>query len=539
MTALVMTVLIGVSGLGVELGYWYTVKHSMQGAADSGAIEAALSYVGGNTGGYAASAKSVTAQNGWSDGSGAAGSTVSVSVNTPPANGSYASSTYLNKAFEVVISRPQKVILAWAVGFSSSPNITVHSVALITTTGNGCILALSTSSSAITVNGNGNIAASNCGVDSNGSINFNGTHSTLSAASVAVGSSTVSCPSSQCVVPSGKVTKNTTTSDPYSSRGFTTPPDTRVSSLTRSGKNMTATTAIPHGFAVGKSVTVAGATNSGYNGTFTIPAGGVLGSTQFKYSISTASGSSPDPSTTITACEAAGSSTSYAPAIYCGGTINAGNYASDTVFVGAVSVTSNVTFGSTSSTCPASPSVVYFEGGLSISNGSTKFCPGLYYIEGGSFTVSGQANITGTAVTFILTTLPWGTASYATANIAGQGATTLSAPTGSTAITLPDGTTATEQTGGLVFFQDRNAPISASSGISVGGNGTISLTGAIYSPKQTVTIAGNGVSGNANTCTQVVALDVIATGNGTFSNNCTGDGTQNFGTGGSTVSMAE
>jgi Flp pilus assembly protein TadG len=540
MTALIAPVLIGVSGLGVELGYWYAVRHSMQGAADAGVIEAALSYKNGNTGGFSSSAKAVTAQNGWLDGSGGTGQVISVAVNTPPVNGIYASNNFLNKAFEVVISRPEKSMFAWAVGYSASPNITVHAVALINSQSNGCILALSTSPSALTVTGNGNLQASNCGVDSDGSIAVNGAPARLNAGSVTVGASSVPCPSPPNCTVSGSVTTNTPVSDPYAGRDFTTPPSTLVTSLTRSLTIATGTTAIPHGFTALNSVTVAGATGAAYNGTFTIAT--VPDTTHFTYAI-VGTPASPDPGTTVTACETATGATFYPAAIYCGGSAGPASYASDTVFSGAVNLSNGTTtFGASNAagTCPASPSVVYFEGGLQIAGGNTtvNFCPGVYYIEGGSLSVTGNTvNLNGTGVTIILTTLPWGTPSYATATVAGKGTVTLSAPKSNVSITLPDGSSATEQVSGLVFFMDRNAP--SSTAITIGGNGsTINLTGVIYAPTGNVKIAGNGVSGQNTTCTQLVANTINVNGNGTFQNGCTGDGTGNIG-GGNTVTMAE
>jgi hypothetical protein len=115
---------------------------------------------------------------------------------------------------------------------------------------------------------------------------------------------------------------------------------------------------------------------------------------------------------------------------------------------------------------------------------------------------------------------------------------TLTAPSSDTTITLPDGTSAVEKTAGLVFFQDPKAPLSANTGISFAGNGTTTLTGAIYSPTETVSISGNGISGNATTCTQVVSQFVVIAGNGNFTNGCVGDGTANFG-GGSNAQLVE
>jgi hypothetical protein len=105
---------------------------------------------------------------------------------------------------------------------------------------------------------------------------------------------------------------------------------------------------------------------------------------------------------------------------------------------------------------------------------TVKLCPGIYYIEGGAFSVQGASpTVTGTGgVTIILTADPSAaTPSYATANVAGNGTVTLTAPSGDTTVTLPNGSSAVEKTAGLVFFQDPKAPLSSTTGISFSGNG--------------------------------------------------------------------
>jgi Flp pilus assembly protein TadG len=474
MTALLFPVLLGVAGLGIELGFWYTVKRAMQGAADSAVYEAALTYIApGGQAVYVAHAQAVAGQNGWQDGVGG----VTVAVNKPPQAGNHAGN---NNAIEVLISRAQTPFMAWAVGYTQQATVAAHAVVLLTPKpGNDCVLALNTGAGAITFNGNGKngsskITASNCGVASDGSISFSGNSVQLTAKSVSVGTNSFNaCPGSQCVITSSpaQVSTGTTIADPYASRSFTTPP---------------ATPGAP------KPCPVFNAPNT---------------------------------------------------KIFCGGTIdgsvNGGKlgFASDTQFVGALSVSGGTTTfgGDSAGNCSASPNVLYFIGGLNVSGQATvKLCPGIIYIEGGTFSVQGaNPTVTGTGgVTIILTANPSAASpSYATADVAGNGTVTLTAPSGDTTITLPDGSSAIEKTAGLVFFQDPKAPTSSTTGISFSGNGTTTLTGAIYSPTETVTIAGNGISGNATTCTQVVSQFVVVSGNGSFQNGCVGDGTANFGSG--------
>ncbi len=76
-----------------------------------------------------------------------------------------------------------------------------------------------------------------------------------------------------------------------------TPVTNNVSTLTQTSNVATATTQYPHGLAVGESVTIAGANNANYNGSFTVAS--VPSTTTFTYAIAN-NPTSPDPSTTIT-----------------------------------------------------------------------------------------------------------------------------------------------------------------------------------------------------------------------------------------------
>jgi hypothetical protein len=86
----------------------------------------------------------------------------------------------------------------------------------------------------------------------------------------------------------------------------------------------------------------------------------------------------------------------------------------------------------------------------------------------------------------------------------------------------------TGATSGLAFFQDRNAPQNSGNAASFTGNGTLSVTGAIYFPNNGVTVSGNG-GVMSPTCTQIVAFTATFSGNAGFNNNCTGVGVQAFG----------
>ena len=64
LTALALTIVIGVVGLAVDVGMWYRNNRAMQNAADAAVIAAALN----GTGSYASEAKAVAARYGFVDG---------------------------------------------------------------------------------------------------------------------------------------------------------------------------------------------------------------------------------------------------------------------------------------------------------------------------------------------------------------------------------------------------------------------------------------------------------------------------------------
>jgi hypothetical protein len=146
-------------------------------------------------------------------------------------------------------------------------------------------------------------------------------------------------------------------------------------------------------------------------------------------------------------------------------------------------------------------------GGLSTGGGGTvTLNPGIYIIDGGSFSPGGGTTVTGTGVTIVLTGS--GT-NYATAQIANGVTITLSAPT-------------TGSTAGLVFFADPAAPVNTYTS-SVQGGSVMNLTGALYFPTQTLDY-GNG-SNTTTTCTQLDAWHIVFEGGATLKSNCSGTGT--------------
>jgi hypothetical protein len=146
--------------------------------------------------------------------------------------------------------------------------------------------------------------------------------------------------------------------------------------------------------------------------------------------------------------------------------------------------------------------------------GTARLNAGIYYIDGGTFSVGAQGVVIGTGVTIILTSknAVSDPSSIATADMNGGAQINLSAPT--------TGTYA-----GVIFYQDRRAPDGSSN--TVNGNTDSFYQGAIYFPKQQVKF--NGTAGMSTDCLQIVSRRVVFLGNSSISNVCpTGSGSHSF-----------
>lgn len=132
--------------------------------------------------------------------------------------------------------------------------------------------------------------------------------------------------------------------------------------------------------------------------------------------------------------------------------------------------------------------------------GTDTLGPGVYYISGGDFSISANANVSGTGVTIYLT-------GASRVSMQGNADVQLSAPSSGTY-------------SGILFFGDRSA--SGGNANVFNGDAASRLTGNLYFPTQAVSYNGN-FSGR-NGCTYVVADTVSWSGNATFSVDCSTEG---------------
>jgi len=145
--------------------------------------------------------------------------------------------------------------------------------------------------------------------------------------------------------------------------------------------------------------------------------------------------------------------------------------------------------------------------------GTATLNPGIYYIDGGSFSVGSQANLTANGVTIILTsrTAASNPGSVAGVDINGGATINMTAPSSGTYE-------------GILFYQDRRAPNDSH---KINGNSASKLQGALYFPSSTIDLLGT--TGMNINCIQLVAWRVGFSGNSTITNVCpAGSGSKSF-----------
>ena len=158
----------------------------------------------------------------------------------------------------------------------------------------------------------------------------------------------------------------------------------------------------------------------------------------------------------------------------------------------------------TAQTLTVNPGV--YCGGMTLTGGANvTLNPGTYILDSGDLKVAGNATLSGSGVTLILTSSS-GASAIGSVNLDGGSTVQLSAPTsGSLA--------------GMVIWVDHNAPLQNNT--IAGGSGNV-FTGVIYMPSEDPTYAGSSTSSNG--CTQLVANQIKFSGSSNFGTDCAGTG---------------
>jgi Flp pilus assembly protein TadG len=206
--ALLMPVIVGTVGLGVDVGFWYQAKQHMQGASDAAAVSAASAYAANPSSNITQQAITIASSYGFTNGSQGA----TLTLNHPPNSGSY--STNVN-AFEVIIQQPQNQYFS-AIWGMQNVIVSTRSVALADP-GLACVLALDTSAiTGISASGTPSVSLNNCSLFSNSS--GNSAISVGGAASVsALSAGAVGGISGTITTTEGQSTGDSPLADPFAS----------------------------------------------------------------------------------------------------------------------------------------------------------------------------------------------------------------------------------------------------------------------------------------------------------------------------------
>jgi hypothetical protein len=137
--------------------------------------------------------------------------------------------------------------------------------------------------------------------------------------------------------------------------------------------------------------------------------------------------------------------------------------------------------------------------GINDSNATLTLSPGVYYVNGG-INLSGNASMSGAGVTIV---------SSGTFSSSGNVQISLTAPT-------------TGPTAGVVYASTNTQ------GSSFSGNDAMTFSGLIYYPNGILSISGNAANGS-NGCAEIVAQTVNLSGNANLASNCGGFGLPTYG----------
>jgi hypothetical protein len=250
LSAVSLAAVIGIASLAVEYGHGLLQRSDNQRAADLAAYGGALVY--NSTGGNAATARSaatgIAALNGFTSGNATVTPAI---VSSPRGNG--------NQAMQVTVNTNLPMYLAEVLTASTTLPVTATGYAEIEPDAPGCIIALNSAGTGITMSGGTNITANNCTVASNANPHTSLTLSggaTLTTQTVDYANTYSVSGGASIVAPAGKsVTySKTTTQDPLC------PPSGCIAAVTTdTGRLGTVSGIVPPVVAGGTAVTFAGA----------------------------------------------------------------------------------------------------------------------------------------------------------------------------------------------------------------------------------------------------------------------------------------
>jgi Flp pilus assembly protein TadG len=161
---LALPAMLGMVAAGVDVGTWYQFRREMQTSVDAGAIAAGYEVAKASTTAVRnAAALTEATSNGYVNTAPA-----SLAIASPPTTGGYVGNT---SAVEVNLSAPKDLYLA-SIILNQDVTINTRSVALVTSDGEACVLALNSSASqAVQFTGNNTSNFITCWVAANSTAN--------------------------------------------------------------------------------------------------------------------------------------------------------------------------------------------------------------------------------------------------------------------------------------------------------------------------------------------------------------------------------
>jgi len=157
------TVLVGSIAFGIDAASWYQTDRKLQTAADMAAMAAAADVALQSAAGYSGDTAETVAQSTLTRGGVDIATLTDLQVNSPPTSGAYAGNP---NAVEVIVNQDVPIFFA-GLFVESTPQAQARAVALSSTDGEVCVLALDrTLPSAILISGNSDVQL-DCGIGSN------------------------------------------------------------------------------------------------------------------------------------------------------------------------------------------------------------------------------------------------------------------------------------------------------------------------------------------------------------------------------------
>jgi Flp pilus assembly protein TadG len=155
--------------------------------------------------------------------------------------------------------------------------------------------------------------------------------------------------------------------------------------------------------------------------------------------------------------------------------------------------------------------------------------PGVYIMDGGSFSAGAGTTIScptctgvGTSgVTIIMTNTNTSSGSWGSFNVAGGGNINIQAPSSD-----PTGYPGFS---GIAIYQDRNCGTTCAGNVLT-GNANLQVEGQIYTPSANFKFGGTTTVSGATDCTKIISKTVTFAGTPEMGNSCTNSGTKAIGT---------